>query len=165
MRGKFLPEIRNSTRLGTNQVDEVSMPQQPIKFIPPNQSHQLTELAERARISLGRFAGLDVEYNAVGLQMLDEWIDRHLRQFPKPSKEIVMVWSAFLGETFRRRFNGAWGVQETGSKPQLGVVCPKDDDTGLIFTDVMDQMQRRIKDGMNESLAFYYTIKGVEIKS
>ena len=44
------------------------------------------------------------------------------------------------------------------------MICPKDDE-GVIFTDVMHQMQRRIKNGMNESLAFYYTIKGVEIKS
>lgn len=141
------------------------MSQSPIKFIPPNQSNQLTELAERARVSLSRFAGLEVEYNAIGLQMLDEWIDRHLRQFPEPSPEIVMVWGAFLGETFRRRFNGAWGVQSAGRKPQLGVICPRDEDDGIVFTDVMDQMQRRIKTGMNESLAFYYTLKGVEIKS
>jgi len=141
------------------------MPQKPIKFIPPNQSHQLTELAENARVSLNRFAGTDVEYNAVGLQMLDEWIDRHLRQFPEPSKEMVVVWGAFLGETFRRKFNGAWGVQNAGRKQQLGVVCPRENEQGLLFTDVMEQMQRRVKQGMNESLAFYYIIKGVEIKS
>jgi len=139
------------------------MSPRPIKFIPPNQSHQLTELAERAKVGLSRFAGLEVDYNAIGLQMLDEWIERHLKQFPEPSKEIVMVWSAFLGETFRRRFNGAWGVQNTGRKPRLGIVCPKED--GLIFTDVMGQMQRRIKAGMNESIAFYYIIQGIEIRS
>ena len=139
------------------------MMQHPINFIPPQQSRQLTDLAERARVSLTRFAGIDVEYNAIGLQLLDEWIDRHLKQFPEPSKEIVMVWGAFLGETFRRRFNGEWGINTAGRKPHLGVICPKDDQ-GVLFTDVMHQMQRRIKNGMNESLAFYYTIKGVEIK-
>jgi len=140
------------------------MAQHPINFIPPQQSRQLTELAERARVSLTRFAGIEVEYNAIGLQLLDEWIDRHLKQFPEPSKEIVMVWGAFLGETFRRRFHGEWGINTAGRKAHLGVICPKDDE-GVIFTDVMHQMQRRIKNGMNESLAFYYTIKGVEIKS
>jgi len=30
---------------------------------------------------------------------------------------------------------------------------------------VIDQISRRIRRGMNESLAFYYTIKGVEIRS
>jgi hypothetical protein len=29
----------------------------------------------------------------------------------------------------------------------------------------MDQISRRIKNGMNDSLAFYYTIKGVEINA
>lgn len=139
------------------------MKKRPIQFIPPKQSHQLTELAERARMSLSRFAGLDVEYNAIGLQMLDEWIDRHLKQFPKPSNEIIMVWGAFLGETFRRRFNGEWGINTSSRKPRLGVICPRES-TGLLFIDVMDQMQRRIRNGMSESLAFYYTIRGVEIK-
>ncbi len=139
------------------------MKKSPIKFIPPTQSRQLTDLAERARTSLGKFAGLEAEYNAIGLQLLDEWIDRHLKQFPNPSNQIVMVWGAFLGETFRRRFNGEWGVNTANSKPRLGVICPKDEG-GLVFIDVMEQTQRRIKHGMGESLAFYYTIRGVEIK-
>ena len=140
------------------------MAQSPLQFIPPQQSRQLIELAERARLGLGRFANTDVEYNAVGLQMLDEWIDRYLKQFPRPSKEIVMAWGTFLGETFRRRFGGEWGLNNVGNKPRLGIVAPKGE-TGLLFIDVMNQMQRRIKEGMNESLAFYYTIKGVEIRS
>lgn len=140
------------------------MKKSPIKFIPPAQSQQLTKLAEHARTSLGKFAGMDIEYNAVGLQMLDEWIDRHLRQFSQPSNQVIMVWGAFLGETFRRRFNGEWGVNAAGNKPRLGVICPKEEE-GLVFIDVMDQIQRRVREGMSESLAFYYTIRGVEIKS
>ncbi|MBN1873461.1 MAG: hypothetical protein JXA33_04460 [Anaerolineae bacterium] len=140
------------------------MAKRPIQFVPPKQARQLTELAERARLSLSRFAGVDVEYNAVGLQLLDEWVDRHLRQFPKPSGEIITVWGAFLGETFRRRFNGEWVVNASSGKSRLGVLCPKEEQ-GRVFVDVMDQMQRRIREGMSESLAFYYTIKGVEIKS
>lgn len=74
-----------------------------------------------------------------------------------------MAWGTFLGETFRRRFGGEWGLNNAGNRPRLGIVASKGE-TGLLFIDIMDQMQRRIKDGMNESLAFYYTIKGVEIK-
>lgn len=140
------------------------MAQSPLQFIPPQQSRQLIELAERARLGLSRFTETDVEYNAIGLQLLDEWIDRHLRQFPRPSKEIVTAWGTFLGETFRRRFGGEWGLNNAGSKPRLGIVCTKGE-TGLIFVDVMDQMQRRIKEGINESLAFYYTLKSIEIVS
>jgi len=139
------------------------MAQNALHLIPSQQSCQLIELAERARVGLSRFADAEVEYNVVGLQMLDEWIDRHLRRFPRPSQEIVTAWGTFLGETFRRRFNAEWGVNHTEGKPHLGIVCPKGD-MELFFVDVMDQMQRRIRDGMNESLAFYYTLKSIEMR-
>lgn len=139
------------------------MNKEQIKFLPAAQSKQLTDMAERARISLTRFSGVDTEYNAVGLQQLDEWIDRHLRQFPAPSSEIVMVWAAFVGEVFRRRFSGEWAVDLSSQKPMLGVLCPKEE-KGLLFVDVMQQMQRRLKNGMAESLSFYYTLKGIDIK-
>ncbi|MEJ5309498.1 MAG: hypothetical protein WHX52_06975 [Anaerolineae bacterium] len=139
------------------------MAQNTLQLLPSAQSRQLIEMAERARLGLSRFADADVEYNAVGLQMLDEWIDRHLRQFPRPSKEIVMAWGTFLGETFRRKFGGEWGLNHTEGKPHLGIICPKGE-VDLLFIDVMDQMQRRMKEGMNESLAFYYTLKSVEIR-
>lgn len=140
------------------------MAKRSIQFIPPQKSGQLTHLADRARLSLARYAGIEVDYNAVGLQTLDEWIDRHVQQFPNPSQEIRLIWGAFLGETFRRRFNGQWGIDGSSRHPRLGIVCVRDDQ-GLTFVDVIDQVSRRISSGMNESLAFYYTIKGVEIRS
>lgn len=140
------------------------MTKQSVRFIPPQQSRQLTDFAERARLSLERFARAEVDFNAIGLQMLDEWIERHLKQFPNPSQEITMVWGAFLGETFRRRFNGQWAVSQTGNKAFLGVLCPKSD-SNLIYVDVVNQMDRRLKNGMSQSLAYYYAIKGVDIKS
>jgi len=140
------------------------MAKRSIQFIPPQKSVQLTHLADRARLSLAQYAGIEVDYNAVGLQTLDEWIERHVQQFPKPSQEIRMVWGAFLGETFRRRFSGQWGIDASSRHPRLGIVCPRDGQ-GPIFVGVIDQISRRISRGMNESLAFYYTIKGVEINS
>lgn len=139
------------------------MPTESLQFLPPTQARQLTELADRARLSLSRFASVDVMFDAVGLQMLDEWIDRHLRQFPQPSSDIVTVWGAFLGEVFRRRFHGEWAVDTSQRKPRLGVICPRDQ-RGLVFVDVMGQVQRRIKHDMQESLAFYYAEKSVEIR-
>ncbi len=139
------------------------MSNRPIKFLPMAKAKQLTEMAERARLSLTRFSGVEVKYNAVGLQLLDEWIDRHLRQFPNPSSEIVMVWAAFLGEVFRQRFSGEWAIESSGRQPRLGILCPKEEQ-GLQFVSVMEQVQLRVKHGMSESLAFYYTITGVEIK-
>jgi hypothetical protein len=142
------------------------MAKRSIQFIPPERAGQLTQLADRAKVSLSRYAGIEVDYNAVGLQTLDEWIDRHLRQFPEPSAEIRTVWAAFLGETFRHRFEGQWSVDHSGRRPRLGIVCSTNGDgTNLVFIDIVDQVARRVRNGMNESLAFYYTIKGVEIKS
>ena len=140
------------------------MTQNPLQVIPTQQARQLSDLAERARSGLSRFSGNDVEYNAVGLQLLDEWIDRHLRQFPQPSKEILMAWGTFLGETFRSRFHGEWALNRAGGKTRLGIACAREE-PGLFFVDVMDQMQRRIRDGMVESLAFYYTVKSIEIRT
>ncbi|MBN1260948.1 MAG: hypothetical protein JXB35_09735 [Anaerolineae bacterium] len=139
------------------------MVKQTISFLPPMQARQLTELAERARISLGRFASVDVSYDVNGLQLLDEWVDRHLRQFPSPSKDILTIWGAFLGEVFRRRFHGEWAIDQGKRQPRLGVICPKET-RGLIFVDVMEQIQRRTHAGMAESLSWYYSMKAIEIK-
>jgi hypothetical protein len=135
-----------------------------IQFVPPQQSRQLTEFAERARTSLERYSRSQVEFDAIGLQMLDEWIERHLDQFPKPSSQIKMIWGAFLGETIRRRFNGQWAISKSGKKGLLGVLCPKPN-TELTYIDVIKQIDLRLKKGMSQSLAYYYTMKGVEIRS
>jgi hypothetical protein len=135
-----------------------------VQFVPPQQSKQLSDFAERARVSLERYSRSEVAFDAVGLQMLDEWIERHLNQFPKPSKEIKMIWGAFLGETMRRRFNGQWAIKMSGKKGYLGVLCPKGE-KDLIYLDIIAQMERRLKKGMSQSLAYYYTMKSIEIKS
>lgn len=140
------------------------MAKRSIEFIPPQRSQQLTELANRAKLSLSRYAGVDVGYNAIGLQTLDEWIERYLQQFPLPSDKMRMIWCAFLGEAFRQRYQGQWGIDRSGSRTQLGVICPRTDEDPL-FIDVYDQIGRRLRDGMSQSLAFYYTMKGIEIKS
>lgn len=139
------------------------MDKQSVQLLSPPQVMQLTELAERARLGLSRFSGAPVEYNVNGLQLLDEWIDRHLRQFPQPSPQIITVWGAFLGVVFCKRFHGEWGIEKAQRKAKLGIRCPKEDNS-FVFVDVMEQIERRIKGGMEESLAYYYTMKGVEIR-
>lgn len=139
------------------------MTKESLQFLQPTQARQLAELADRARLGLSRFAVVAVDFNAVGLQLLDEWIERHLRQFPDPSRDILTVWGAFLGEVFRRRFHGEWAIDNSQRKPRLGVICPREQ-RGLLFVDVMEQVQRRIKYNMQESLAFYYAEKGIEIR-
>ncbi len=140
------------------------MAKRTIEFIPPQRSHELTQLADRAKLNLSRYAGLDVDYDAIGLQTLDECIERYQRQFPEPSPKMRMVWCAFLGETFRRRYQGQWGIERSGGRARLGVICPRGEEHPL-FIDVCDQVARRLRDGMAESVAFYYTMKGIEIRS
>ncbi len=139
------------------------MGKHPIRLLSKEQSEQLHKLAERARASLSDFSGVEVEYDVIGLQMLDEWIDRHMRQFPKPTKEMATIWGAFLGEVFIERLNGAWVVAHTQGKSRLGVLCPRER-RGMVFVDVMEQVRRRIREGMEASLAFFYTTKAIEIK-
>ncbi len=141
------------------------MPKRSVHFLPKTQVEQMEALAARAHKSLARFANVEVEYDAIGLQLLDEWIDRHVRQFPSPNKRIMTIWGAFLGEVFRRRFNGDWAIEKHRQKTRLGILCPKDNSEGLLFVPVMEQVHERIKEGMQASLSFYYTTRGIEIKS
>lgn len=139
------------------------MSKQSIRFLPPTENRQMEHLAERARLSLNRFARAEAEYNSGGVQLLDEWIDRHTRQFPHPNQTLLTLWGAFLGQVFRQRYNGDWAVDKSTKKPRLGILCPRAKH-GLLFLDVMNQVERRINYGMRESLAFYYTMKGIELK-
>ncbi|HHE71473.1 MAG TPA: hypothetical protein ENL34_04245 [Chloroflexi bacterium] len=140
------------------------MSRQTVHLLSPNRTGKMGELAAQARSTLSQYAGMEVSFDATGLQFLDEWIERHLRRFPSPSPAVRALWGAFLGETFRRRYGGQWAVESIGGRPRLGVLCPKGSD-GLIFVDIMDQVNRRVKQGMRQSLAFYYTLKSVELKS
>jgi hypothetical protein len=140
------------------------MPSHSIEIIPPQRSQQLTELADRAKLILSRYAGTDVGYSAVGMQMLDEWIERYQQQFPQPPQKMQTLWCAFLGEAFRQRYQGQWGIDRSGDRTRLGVICPRAGADPL-FVDVFDQVARRLRDGMDASLAYYYTMKGIETKS
>jgi len=135
-----------------------------VKFLLPEQARYLAEMAERARAGLSRFVGYEVDYDATALQLLDEWIDRHLRQFPNPSQGMRLLWISFLGEMFRRRHKGEWIVQERGKGGGLAVLCPMESG-GLYTVDVSSQIGRRIAHGMSASLAYFYTITCIELKA
>jgi hypothetical protein len=134
------------------------------KLLTPKQARYMTEVAERARAALSRFAGYEVGYDATGLQFLDEWVDRHLRQNPHPSQETYLLWVSFLGEVFRRRHEGEWVMQEGGEKGELAVVCPKED--GSLYTvDVSGQVSRRIVQGIAASLSLFYLTTAIEFRA
>lgn len=130
------------------------------RFLTPDQARYLVEVAEKARAGLSRFVGYEVVYDATTLQLLDEWIDRHLRQFPNPSRTMRLLWVSFLGEVFRRRHDGEWVLQEYEG---LGVLCATE--RGSLHTvDVSGQVGRRIAHGMPASLAWFYIVTSIELK-
>lgn len=132
-----------------------------VRFLSPEQVRYLVEVAEEARTGLSRFVGHKVAYDSTALQLLDEWIDRHLRQFPYPSQATRLLWVSFLGEMFRRRHEGEWILWERDKR--LAVLCPSEE--GALYTvDVSGQVGRRIADGMSASLVWFYTTTSVELK-
>lgn len=121
-----------------------------VEFLNPEQARQMVELAERARAALARFSGRPVNYDAPALQLLDEWIERT----PSPSREMRVLWVAFLGEIFRRRHGGEWIVnREEGG--HLAVLCPTETG-GVRRVEVATQVNERVAGGMVYSLALFY---------
>lgn len=135
-----------------------------MKLLPPGQIRQLVEMAEQARVALGSYAGYDVAYDSTALQLLDEWIDRHLRQFPQPSQKMRLLWASFLGEVFRRRHEGEWVIQERDGSEGLVVLCPTESG-GRHTVDVVGQVNRRVAQGMAASLVLFYTLTSIELKT
>ncbi len=132
-----------------------------VKFLTPDQARYLVEVAEETRTGLSRFVGHEVACDSIALPLLDEWIERHLRQFPHPSQEMRLLWVSFLGEVFRRRYEGTWILQERGRN--LAVLCFKEG--GSLYTvDISGQVGRRIAQGMSASLAWFYTITSIELR-
>lgn len=133
-----------------------------VQFLNAEQARFLVEVAEQARARLSRFAGQDVAYDATALQLLDEWIDHTLKQSPHPSQEMQTLWLAFLGEAFRRRFEGEWVIQQDRGRV-LAILCPTADG-GLRTIEVAQQVRRRIREGFSASLAMFYLSESILLK-
>jgi hypothetical protein len=138
------------------------MPDSDVRFLSAEQARYLVEMAEQARARLSRFTGHQVAYDATALQLLDEWIEQALERIPRPPQELRVLWIAFLGETFRRRFEGQWVVHE-GRKRSLAVLCPAADG-GLRVVEVGRQVRHRIDAGFGGSLALFYVQEGIQLR-
>jgi len=137
------------------------MMEESVSFLSPDQARYLVEVAEEAHAGLGRFVGHEVAYDPIALQLLDEWIERHVRQSPSPSQSTRLLWVSFLGEVFRRRHEGEWVLW--GRDQRLAVLCPTEG--GAPYTvDVSGQVGRRIAEGMSASLTLFYATTSVELK-
>jgi hypothetical protein len=135
-----------------------------VKVLSPERIKRLVKLAEQARTALSDYVGYEVVYDNVGVQLLDEWIDRHLRQFPQPSQKMRLAWVSFLGEMFRRHHWGEWAFEGDDERETLAVLCPKGSG-GLHIVPVSAQVSRRISEGMSASLAYFYAITSIELRA
>jgi len=125
-----------------------------MEFLSPERARYLVETAERARVELGRWAGREVGYDATALQLLDEWVERVVQRTPRPPMSVRVLWIAFLGEVFRRRYQGEWIIRREDGQ-SLAVLCPTERG-GLHAVEVAEQVRRRIANGFAESLALFY---------
>lgn len=135
-----------------------------MEFLTLEQIRQLVEMAEQTRKALGNYVGYEVAYDSTALQLLDEWIDRHLRQFSQPSPKMRLLWITFLGEIFRRSHWGEWIAQGRDEAGGLAILCPKEDG-GRYIVDVSGQVSRRIIQGMPASLTYFYAVTSIELKT
>jgi hypothetical protein len=131
-------------------------------YLGAEQIRQMVEMAEQARGALSCYVGYEVAYNTTGVQLLDEWVDRHVRQFAEPSEKVYLLWVSFLGEMFRRHHGGEWVVRGKGGP--LGVLCPTGDG-GQHVVDVAGQVRRRIARGMSASLTYFYTMTSIDLRA
>jgi hypothetical protein len=135
-----------------------------VKTLAPEQIRNLVEMAEQTRAAMGRFAGYEVSYDATALQLLDEWIDRHIRQFSEPSQRMRLLWTSFVGEMFRRHHGGEWALLGQGKQGELVVLCPTEF-SGVHAVDVSGQVGRRIAEGISASLTYSYSMTCIELRA
>lgn len=129
-----------------------------LQLLSPDRTRQMVELAEQARRQLEKFAETSVRYDGTSLQLLDEWIERTA----SPPRPLRILWTAFLGEVFRRRHNGAWAIHRDDGQ-QLVVVCPTE--KGVLHpVKVAAQVSRRIANGIADSLALFYICESVLLR-
>ncbi len=135
-----------------------------VEFLTSKQVRSLVEMAERAQEELSYVVGYQVAYDSTTMQLLDEWIDRHLRQSSNPSQKMRLLWACFLGEMFRRRHGGEWVLQRHDEGKRLAVLCPTESG-GRYAVDVSGQIDRRIDQGISESLTYFYLVTSIKLKA
>ena len=134
------------------------MSEQGWQLLTPDRARELVETADWARDELGKSVGYQVNYAPSGLQLLDEWIEKVVSKSAEPHRRLRLVWTVFLGEVFRRRYNGQW-VLHRADEEALGIVCPTVGGE-LHLIDVAEQVRRRIANGFADSLALFYNQEG-----
>jgi len=133
--------------------------ERPVSFLSREQARDLAVIGKRAREALSTFSGREVAFDAESVQLLDEWIDDYLQDDPDPPEEQRLLWTALLGELFRRRHEGWWAFR----KGTLVIVCPKDNGDFRV-ADLRERVDGRISAGMSESLTYFYNLTRLELR-
>jgi hypothetical protein len=154
-RANILEEMKRSS-MGT--------PNNTIQPLSSDRNQYMQQAAKRWLQRLEEFSGDHLDYGPKALQLLDEWIDRQHRNGSLSTAERAMV-VAFLGQTFLQAHGGYWATQTRDPRPKLGVVCPiatsKEDDR---FIDIVGQIDRRMSNGIVDSLNFFFLTTSVDLQ-
>ena len=119
----------------------------------------LAAMAGQATRDLSRFSGREVGFDVGILPLLDEWIDDHLEERPSPPPSVRLLWTSLLGEVFRQRHEGWWALQEG----KLVIVCRTEEGDWHLVR-VREQVDRRVKAGMSQSLTYFYNTTRIELR-
>jgi hypothetical protein len=142
----------------------VTVPEIDIQPLSSERSLYMREAAGQALDVLQRFSADLVEFGPTALQLLDEWIDRMERRGPLSNTSRALV-VAFLGHTFLQEHGGYWATETRGRKQRLGVICPvAGSGNQTQFIDIVEQVNRRLANGISDSLAFFYLVTSVELR-
>ncbi len=133
--------------------------EQSVTLLSEEQVQDLAALSERAREDLSRFARQEIAFDVEAVQLLDEWIEAHLRDTSDLSLQTRLLWTSLLGEMFRRRHEGWWALRDG----KLVIVCPIEGGDWRLVA-VREQIDRRIEAGMSESLTYFYNVTRIELK-
>jgi hypothetical protein len=138
---------------------------QSVRFLTSEQVGDLERIAEQVRVALSHLAEEAVGYDVTALQLLDEWIERYVRQQPEPTYRVRLAWASFLGQILCTRHQGRWVIQkEINRSDTLAVTCPAADGT-FRTVDVVEEVDRRIGEGIAASLTVLYTTVGILLRA
>lgn len=94
--------------------------------------------------------GFSLAYDLASISKLDEMIDGIGK--PKNLGLMILLFGSFLGEAFRPMFNGRWTWNEPFKSWAITFPLAKGGEDGAF---VFAKVEKRFKNGMEDSLSFY----------
>ena len=123
----------------------------------PTHEEVLGELKRLAQIHVDtskRIAGLDFDYSAASMNLLDPMIESSWGANPPTQLDaIVQIFGAYLGEVLVRTLDGRWA--EKDGRWVVEISLPNGD---TAQANVFYKVQKRFENGMEDSLGYYYAV-------